>query len=604
MRKSLFISALMAMMIASCTSQDEETALNGASPDGTEASQTPLLFDVYAERGTRGGKASDLDLTALQASDGGFGVFAYYTDLKKYDRSYLPNFMYNQQVTYNSTGSNWTYQPVMYWPNEYGTGADSDDEDKVTFFAYAPYAKHTAAASGSIDGATSGIVGFSRNSVAGDPLVKYVASFDPTSVVDLCWGVCKETSWALVENGGTQTMESGLPWLDVQRPQTTGQKMKFTFEHALAQLNVTVKADFQDAPSPGGSTKIYVRSVSFTGIAERGALNLNNTTANQALWLDYGGAGDLAYGQSVTIHDGRRDGREGIAGAVAANETVRGLNNTIISNDGNTQAGVTATAVNLFNSTTESAPVYVIPTGEDMTVTIVYDVETANPKLAGTLSDGKAGVSIENRITKTVGFTGGLQSGKKYTLNLTLGMNSVKFDAAVEGWSSTADDTGEALLPSNDPSGSGGGSGGGSTHKAGDVVYEKVGDFDCAKIYTSETSGFYVVGTDKATSVNWGDAINYTESQDGKTFTCGSKSDWEAVILALGGSGGYFALNANCSSITGWSNMTEGYGFNDFYWSSTTSDNPDIAYSIQKMNITVDNKISHAHVRLIAPFSE
>ena len=159
---------------------------------------------------------------------------------------------------------------------------------------------------------------------------------------------------------------------------------------------------------------------------------------DEALWLDYSGTTDLPYGESITVKDGRRDGREGANGAEANNELPQDLNPELVQAYGVSRSGVTTTAQNLFNSRIPTQPVCVIPTGEAMTVTIVYDVETTSANLPGYISDGTThGVSIENRITKTIDFgtaTAGLQNGKKYTINLHLGMNSVKFDAVVEEW--------------------------------------------------------------------------------------------------------------------------------------------------------------------------
>jgi len=342
-----------------------------------------------------------------------------------------------------------------------------------------------SAAGGTVEDATYGIVGFSRNNATGDPMVRYIASFDPNESVDLCWGVCDQTSWSKIQGGSTQTMTAGLPWLNVQRPletasqaDATTSRIKFKFNHALAQLNVQIDTDADvtthsdgDAPDTlGAATKVYVRSISFTGVALKGALNLNNTTPNEALWLDWCGCTDLSYGQSVTVLDGRRDSREGVSGAEAANETPQGLNSAIVQNS-YTTLGVTNKLQNLFEPYATHAPavtgqptdaeitaglgdaVMVIPTGEAMTVTIVYDIETANPKLASYLSDGVThGVSIENKVTQTVSFGGGygagLESNKRYTLKLHLGMNSVKFDADVSDWASSTVD-GDAWLPSN-----------------------------------------------------------------------------------------------------------------------------------------------------------
>ena len=267
---------MAAMMLASCSSDK-------LGPDPTPSQPTleagAVGFDAYTQRGTtRAGVPGDLTdadfkNSATDLGKAGFGVFAYYTDLNEYDQLYTPNFFYNQQVKYNTTSTKWEYKPVKYWPNEYGSSALSDDVDKVSFFAYAPYVD-VAATSGKVDADknTWGIAGLSKNSATGDPVVKYIASFDPLYTVDLCWGVANGEVWNKT-NGGSQTMKAGLPWIDVERPlstdATTG-SLKFTFLHALSQLQVKVDAAV-DALDPGtaleGDTKIYVRSISFTGVA-------------------------------------------------------------------------------------------------------------------------------------------------------------------------------------------------------------------------------------------------------------------------------------------------------------------------------------------------
>jgi hypothetical protein len=70
-----------------------------------------------------------------------------------------------------------------------------------------------------------------------------------------------------------------------------------------------------------------------------------------------------------------------------------------------------------------------------MKVTIVYDVETYDPNLAVYLSDGEtSGSTVENVIYKTIDSFGTIEAGKKYTLNLHLGMRSVDFEASVSDW--------------------------------------------------------------------------------------------------------------------------------------------------------------------------
>ena len=414
---------------------------NSSSPQEISgSSESPLLWKG-SEEATRGRR-----IDSIPDFYDSYGLISYKfnapNNWASHGATTLP-YVYDEQVR---RAYDWITEEE--WP-----GANKN----LSFFAYAPYVKHTSAASGSVTDATYGITGFSRNSTAGDPIVKYIASFNSAETVDLCWGVVgsTETSWGKIQGAGTQAMTEGLPWLDVEHPQTVNQQLKFTFKHALAQLNVQIDADADaanhaDGADPEADTKIYVRSISFTGIAMKGALNLNNPEANIARWLDYSGTTDLPYGESVTVKDGRRDGREGASGAEATNELPQGLNPVIVQNSSAT-AGVTHTAVNLFNGATLTTPVYVIPTGEQMTVTIVYDVETQSDDLTGYLSDGTThGSSIENKITKTITWSSGtgLVSGKKYTLNLHLGMNSVNFDAAVADWDATAI-TGDAWLPAN-----------------------------------------------------------------------------------------------------------------------------------------------------------
>lgn len=491
--KKIYLLAAAAALFAACSSSDD-LAVKEEQPQ-VQSEPGAVGFDAYLQRATtRAGVTGDIDIAKLRGTADdylpGFGVFAYYTNNNEYDPQSIPNFMYNQQVKWN--GSYWTYDPIMYWPNEYGSNAISDDNDKVTFFAYAPYVA-VVPSTGKIvatgEETKYGITGMSRNIANGDPLIKYLVSFDEDKKVDLCWGVCDDPQWNTI-NDGTQLINDtkGLPWLNVERPLlaaakdvTPNQKVKFTFKHALAQLAVNVDAyvdgtDNTNIVDP--KSRIYIRSITFTGFATKGTLNLNNEIANKAHWLDYNGTSDLESGEEVTIYDGRKDGKEGTAGGVATNEKVLGLNPLLIQDENQIDytatpvafigdgdklhEGVTKVAKNLFRSwdainekyTAATGPVYVIPTDEPVKVTIVYDVETPDPNLGVYLSDGKTpGSTIENRIEKEVNFgnTSYMQNGKKYTINLHLGMNSVKLDADVSEWETGATDQ-NVDLPSNIPS--------------------------------------------------------------------------------------------------------------------------------------------------------
>lgn len=430
----------LAAALTGC-SKDSEMATPSTNPvkNNTETvAKQPVQFGAYVNRATtRAGEAGTLTTdgtggTTVSLGTAGFGVMAYYTDDDQYSPIYVPNFMYNTQVTYNGTA--WTYSPIQYWPNETGDNAVSEGVDRLSFFAYAPYVDVTASTGLVTGDDTSGIVGLSRNGAVGDPFVKYYVDLDPTKQVDFCWGVG----------------ESGKPNLNMTK-QVVNDKVNFNFNHALAALNVQIDA-LIDELTPGNNTldantKIYVRSVTFEGFVTKGSFNLNTS---KATWYDLAGMNYID-GGSVTVYDGRTNGKEGQSESV--NEAPTGLNDAIIQNTTATD-GVTNVAANLFKSVTAATPIYVIPSGQPLSVTIVYDVETATDELATYLSDGVThGTSVENKITKAITFDDGttvtnkLEAGKKYNLTLHLGMTSVKFNATVADWGSNSE--GGAGLPSN-----------------------------------------------------------------------------------------------------------------------------------------------------------
>lgn len=122
MRKNLYLGliACAALTMTGC-SNDE------VSYDSPKQEAQPIQFGTYVGRDVQG--RASVETTATIAISG-FGVFAYYNGTANHDNGDKPNFMYNQKVT-STDGSDWTYTPVKYWPN--------NTNDQVSFFAYAPY---------------------------------------------------------------------------------------------------------------------------------------------------------------------------------------------------------------------------------------------------------------------------------------------------------------------------------------------------------------------------------------------------------------------------------------------------------------------------------
>ena len=451
MKKYVFI-ALGASLLVACTALQEEPLNNAAS------NPEEVNFSAYLMRGTtKAGATGELTTSTgtINLETEGFGVFGYHTDNALYSQAVQPNFMYNTKVS----TSNWTYSPIKYWPNEFGENASSEAIDRLTFFAYAPYVKVNSS-TGSLDGTEyddsdaakstkTGITRLTRATDTGDPKVSYVVAFAPESSVDLCWGVSKDGfNKSAGTSEGTNSIAAGDPYINVARP-NTGDKIAFGFEHALASLNVKIDASVKGisngAAMDATQTRVYVRSVTFEGFAAEGSLNLNSAKGSPQ-WVNYYGNGALST-DPVTVYDGRRDGREG--SSADANEKPADLNPVIVQSaayDATPTAGVTDTKVNLFNpgSGDAASPIYVIPNGDILKVTIAYDVETIDDKILGSyLADGvKHGSVVENKITKTITGIGAMEAGKKYVVTLHLGLNSVDFDAEITDWGAGEDGTG------------------------------------------------------------------------------------------------------------------------------------------------------------------
>ena len=398
MKKVFFIAAIAALGLVSCAKvENTQKAIGEAG--------TPVSFGVYVPQ-TKAGAAGQTTTASIQrteANGGGFGVFAYYTDDANYTAgTSKPNFMYNQGVFYNS--SKWEYSPVKYWPNEYGSGANSTGTDKLSFFGYAPYV-----ATGSTMG-SYGITAFApANNDAGDPKVTYVIDPTPSKAVDLCWAV---------------DAADGLPWKDETKQTVTG-AVSFLFKHALARFNVNVRGFFDEVRASAGqistddvdsNTKITIEKIEIKGtFAPSGVLNLNNTEANKALWTPA-----TAAETTLTIPN------DDIAASLKATEGGESSFPSI--------TGVTKTNVNVFTGAapakTDATYYTFIPTDDDITlnVKITYYVTTSDSKLENEIS------CVKNVISKDIEFTGGFACGLNYNLNIVLGMTTVKLEATVDDW--------------------------------------------------------------------------------------------------------------------------------------------------------------------------
>ena len=178
MRKSIFLGiiALAAVSMTSCS--NDEVTLAYPQDDAIE-------FGTYLGRDalTRGVVLDNNNLA-------NFGVFASYTGETDWASTDGYNFMYNQFV--EKSGSDWVYTPKKYWPTNQG--------DKISFFAYAPYATGAVAP-------YNGITVVSANDAKDAPVINYNITADNLEnqadfVADVLMNQVKEGTGSSIDSDG------------------------------------------------------------------------------------------------------------------------------------------------------------------------------------------------------------------------------------------------------------------------------------------------------------------------------------------------------------------------------------------------------------------
>ncbi len=409
MKKIFTFAAVAAVVLSSCAKVDNYKV---SAPEA-------ISFGVYAGNTVNTKAVSNTDFgtvttASLQdAASNGFGIFAYYTDNKDYASDTKANFMYNQQVTYS--GGNWTYSPIKYWPNEHGTSAKSDEVDKLTFLAYAPFVTNLAingdtestVNDGSAAAATEGIIKMTGNKMAEDAKLTFVVPASAEEQIDLLYGTLGAKS---VNVDGAEEGTVGGAIENLTKQKTDG-KVNIKFKHALAKVAINIK-DVVDQKAPtstidpdagteGKFTKVFVESVTLKGtdLGTGGKLNLyTGAWANETTSTSF----------SITPLP---------SDIYAANPT------TYLDKPGVQETGLAKTIDLML------VPVHGGTSNIDR-VDIVYYVCTKDDNLDG-------GVSVvKNTIYKT-GLDIDIEQGKQYGLNILLGLTSVDVTATVADWDTT-----------------------------------------------------------------------------------------------------------------------------------------------------------------------
>ena len=181
-----------------------QLVLSGCAGEAVEetssSSSSEINFDAYVGRNAST-RSSETNITLLKGTEGnsGFGVFARY---KHTDGTNSPlMLMNNERVTWKNwkgDHSDWGYENTRYWPNE----------GSVDFYAFAPHSAVPKLVSPKDNG----------NFAIEEPNSTCIYFPSNMSPVDLVWANAK---------GLTKTNE----------------RVKFTFNHALARLGFDITAN-------------------------------------------------------------------------------------------------------------------------------------------------------------------------------------------------------------------------------------------------------------------------------------------------------------------------------------------------------------------------
>lgn len=390
MRKSFYLMVVAALTWTGC-SQNE---IMDTNPDAHRA----IGFGVYTGTQTRG-VVTDNSTTnggtanGLKVADKGFGMQAYLTSGAYQTNGLKGHFMDNVHVTWNASGSAWTYSPVKFWPE--------NTTDKVSFFAYAPYTDTS--------NTTATGISFLPASNASDPVLGFKLQTAQQNMVDL---VVSESNSG---NNGT---------IDQTQTTTAGSSVNINFKHVLTRVAMKAKTS-TDISASDNLTKVII-----TGVSIEHTEKLSNSALLNMKTLEWTSNQFLA--NSYALEKYSDNAKKGIMNyASFAFGNARHSDAIDIS--------TSSTGVSLFP---DNQYLFLIPVNNasgttnkgDVSVKISYMIITK-------ASDDNDSVSTSEN-TKTVELPAGIfKRGSAYELIFTISLNAIKLDVTdVESWTSTPTD--------------------------------------------------------------------------------------------------------------------------------------------------------------------
>lgn len=407
--KSLAAGLLCAVM-AACAKSSEE----GNPP--VDVSMAPVGFSTDVS--TRTTLIEDTE--ALKKLSAGIGVFAYFTDTKKWEEATLdgnkkwkdpkdypvPNFMYNQQVTWSENKGQWTYPQVKYWPNS----TENEKTRFISFFAYAPYEEESV--------------------VKEYGVMEMPSEADKTPHLKYKIGPVGSMSDLLYADSVIDATRNDYGLIKIGESGNTYQNVPLKFHHALACVDVYIQRIYDEPHYSGNEpenemqTKIFVSQLVMDTkgcMFEEGYLNLATGEWSK---LESSNDQELTY-EGTQINNA-------ISGTTS--KDLNDIKNTELYKWGNDGTGVDAREQCLFSG---NDALFFIPQELTLTPTLTYSMVTQDNGLE--LSDciDDKGNKYARIVHKVQGnsLKLNLQKGKRYKLLIHIETEHVNFEVvSVTDW--------------------------------------------------------------------------------------------------------------------------------------------------------------------------
>ncbi len=387
MKKLLILAALAAMTFASCSQ-------NTIIPNTTE--QNAISVDVYADRAlqTKGliTTAGDVPAEGTAATEVTIKKDGFYMNAVLYDKDAtaptVPNFMYNQLVTFDATNG-WTYAPIKYWP--------TDTDMRVNFYAWAP-----------------------KTAVTVDPSIPATSTTDATK---LSFSVNTDPAQMIDFVAASDLGLSGAVDETSQKPQT----VELKFKHELTRLNFSAMTNLTSS-----ETFVVVKSASI--LAETGNEIYTSGTYTFDTTNETAGTWEASSPIAAAISLANVWSEAGAANGVYTNDAKAPV---VTSANTATTAKVPLFAADQYLfllpvEGTESAPG---TTANKTFVEFEYEIVT----LDSTVSGGYSTTTATKRIALPAGI---LQQGIAYNVCFNFGLNAVTIGSvSIDPWNNNDEAT-------------------------------------------------------------------------------------------------------------------------------------------------------------------